>query len=467
MRKNYKSALALSKKQQYNKIMRKVGSAVRNILESAELDDDEDVDECGIRECDDDYDGDGLSDFEECDKIDTDECDKYDMDECDESYDFRNMFRRRHHLNEMARAAVNRAVDPKAYANVRDAASRRGYDVEWAKNVRPLKKFDAVQLLHRYVSALLIFGADCPKTEADIDRIGIFANYAHALIDSGEGTLNDIQTLYAKNDKVAARKRSGSTRRVKGYYSDVQSKPSENFNFDDENSDNQEDTDEVTDVPADNVPADDDTVDDTDTEDLENTDTDDTDNTEDVDTDDDDDYNDPLADDDDIPSYDEVGDDEDSDSDIIDIDNINNLTNEDFYNPKMNKSFVNFNDDYILSKGNQIGFKYVISNTNDDNDTAEGYIFRDSFGEALEELYIILNGDLMNVNVDVFFEIKVSPVINKFFRVFSNIITNEQFDAADEAAESVGLKVFATAENAQSVVDAINDIDFSNIEDED
>ena len=98
--------------------------------------------------------------------------------------------------------AVNRTVNPKSFANVRDAIVRRNYDEDWASSVFPLSKFDAEELLHRYVSALLIFGKECPQTEDEIDEIGVFAKYAHKFIDEMGGTLDDIKRLYEQNDKV-------------------------------------------------------------------------------------------------------------------------------------------------------------------------------------------------------------------------------------------------------------------------
>ena len=134
MKKNVKNCMF---EKQYNNVMKRLGTAVRRILESEVCDideDDKEVDECGNKK----------DNF----------MDEDDLEECHESY---NRISRMRRLDEMARAAVNRTVNPKSYANVRDAIARRNYDEDWASSVRPLSKFDAVELLHRYVSALLIF----------------------------------------------------------------------------------------------------------------------------------------------------------------------------------------------------------------------------------------------------------------------------------------------------------------------
>lgn len=407
MKKNVKNRLF---EQQYNNVMKRLGTAVRRILESEVCDideDDEEVDECGGKKA----------------KF----MDEDDLEECNESY---NRISRMRRLDEMARAAVNRTVNPKSYANVRDAIARRNYDEDWASSVRPLSKFDAVELLHRYVSALLIFGKECPQTEDDIDKIGVFAEYAHKLIDEMGGTLDDIKTLYEKNDKVQSRKRVGITRGLKGGTKATKNEPAEDFNFDEPD---EQETPEVEDVPAtpsydevEDVPANDEI------EDIA------------VDDDEDDEFN--------IPSYDSVGDDEDDD--VYEIENISELTLDQFYDSSMNASFANFNDDYILRDGKKIGFAVKINEDGEESNEREITIFRDSFGKALEDFDVILQASINNLS-DRFYEFRISDVVKKFFKAFRNVTTDEMADEFDERADDFYYKCFANAESVDDVVEEI------------
>ena len=239
--------------------------------------------------------------------------------------------------------AVNRTVNPKSFANVRDAIVRRNYDEDWASSVFPLSKFDAEELLHRYVSALLIFGKECPQTEDDIDKIGVFAEYAHKFIDEMGGTLDDIKRLYEKNDKVQVH------------------------------------------------------------------------------------------------------------NDVYEIEDISELALEDFYDPSMNASFANYKDNCIFCRGNKIGFGVKI--IDNDNNARVVAIFRNSFGEALEDFDVILQASL-----DIkehFFEIKTSKVVRQFFEAYRKVNTDELIDEIDERVDDFYYKCFANAESVDDVVKGI------------
>ena len=54
----------------------------------------------------------------------------------------------------------------------------------------------------------------------------------------------------------------------------------------------------------------------------------------------------------------------DIDDDVYEIENISDLTLEDFYDPSMNASFVNYKNNCILCRGNKIGFSVRISDEN-------------------------------------------------------------------------------------------------------
>ena len=127
------------------KIMSQFAKQFQTVLEKYCADDD--IDEC--------------SDVDECGNLDED-----DLEECGETYESRNFrpVNSCRHPNVINEMAVTRAVDSKALANVRDMISRRGFDRTWATNVPALPKFDDIELLNRYVAALLVFHEQCPTT---------------------------------------------------------------------------------------------------------------------------------------------------------------------------------------------------------------------------------------------------------------------------------------------------------------
>lgn len=98
-------------------------------------------------------------------------------------------------LNE---ARVTRTIDPKLWASVSSACSRK-YKATMGEDAIPPVKDDMQTLMARYVAGLIIFKKPCPQSLADIDKIGSFKQYAHKLLNSMGCTLYDIQVLYNEN----------------------------------------------------------------------------------------------------------------------------------------------------------------------------------------------------------------------------------------------------------------------------
>lgn len=398
MKKNYNPALFEST---YKAVMNAIGEEVRSILRESE----EDLEECG--------------DMEECD--DVEEC----GDSFDECYESRRPARRNlRTMNEMARSVVKRTINPKSMANVRDAASRRNFDENWATEIKPLAKFDDVELLHRYVAALLVFHKECPQTEEDIDNIGIFKNYAHALIDEGSGTLEDIQTLYNEQDKLGTRSRRGTARGAKGYRANAAATadaPSDNFDFDAEVETPAEEpaNEPEQDFPAyDDVPA---------TEEI------------------------PEIED--IPDMDDdfsQNDADEDDGEFFEIDNIKSLTREQFEDKKMNRSFIEFNDDYILKNGNQIGFEITIKNVKTDEEQTCN-VWADTFAEALVKYNVVLQAALLNISYE-FYSVDAANLINVFRKRYMNIIDDDRSEEIDEEVEDFKVSCFDSAKNLDEIM---------------
>ena len=364
-------------------------------------------------------------------------------------------------VNEMARTATSRAVDPKALANVRDAAQRRKYDENWAKTVKPLPRFTDFDLLHRYVAALLLFNAPCPQTEEEIDEIGIFANYAHELLD-GSGTIEDIQLLYSKNDKIVARERKGSKRAIKAYRGD--NMPSANFDFDKEEDNTlapaaEPEANEPEETPAypsydeleDNAPAEDEVK--------------------------------PE----DIPPYDEVEDtteeepeetayeeeeellaDEESetaaDGEQIEKewDSLPDITYEEYYNPLLNRSFSQINDDYLFwdADKNLIGMDVMVEDR-DSKETREFKMWAPSFGKLLERFDIATEASIQNMS-DKFYKVKTLPVNIRFWKAWRKygIPNDEAEDILEDHIDDFYFKHIGNANDIDEVVQFIEEMDY-------
>lgn len=375
------------------------------------------------------------------------------------------------HLNEMARSQVERAVDSKALANVRDAAQRRKYNRDWAVNAQPLPKLmnDEYQLLHRYVAALLIYEAPCPETEEQIDEIGIFKNYAHAFLDDNAGTLEEIQTLYNKNTKITKRERKGSKRAIKGFRdSDVarQNAPGailgDDFDFDKEAAastpeplpeepqqeddfdfDGGQQTSEEPEYPSyDEVSGDDE---ETPIEDVAK-----------------DDYEDET-----IGGDDETFDDAenaggyDEEIETLEAERMEDITYEQYYNPALNRAFSNTNDDFIkLNENGQIGIEMSVEER-DTHDKREFFIWADSFGKLLEHYDIVSEASILNLS-DKFFRVRTSPVVTKWWKQWREvgIPTDEADDQLEDNISDFYFRCIGNVNDIDQLVENIQSMDY-------
>ena len=400
---------------QYNHIMKKISKEVMDIINECNVDEC-DMDECDTSECDMsecNYD----EDIDECDddmdECNTSECDTSDMRSCNydddieecngikESVEYKNRrygklqkldemiiansYRKNKKsgkLDEMSRPPVNRTIDSKAYANVRDLISRKGYNnEEFFNDVEPTRKLDGYQLLNRYVAALLILGKPCPQTIEDIDEIGVFKNYAYKLLDTNEGTLEDIINMYNKNDKVGVnksrvgrkprgRKKFGTVSDYDDFdddetaYNDVSdySEPSDDFNFDE----------------PDQIAANESYDDSNETEDISET----------------------------LP-------DEDEESDETSYDDSTDMTPDELYEkywgnslegyyiPEINSKIYENKRNLIYDENtNQIGIKIYYTIGEDQNEKISN-VYADTLGQAIEKYKCIKNIGFDNINIEL------------------------------------------------------------------
>jgi hypothetical protein len=100
-------------------------------------------------------------------------------------------------LYEMARAKVERTIDPKLWAAMASLCSRT-YEADLGEFAKPLGNTKDV-LLARYVAGLIIMKQPCASSEADIDRIKALKLYGHKLVDEFNTSIDEIQQLYNEN----------------------------------------------------------------------------------------------------------------------------------------------------------------------------------------------------------------------------------------------------------------------------
>jgi hypothetical protein len=397
----------------------------------------------------------------ECDGTDEhnklDDDDEFECNECGETYESRNFRpanrRRPNIINEMA---ITRAVDRKALANVRDMISRRGFDRDWATNVPALPKFDDIELLNRYVAALLVFHEQCPTTMEEVDQIGVFKNYAHKMIDDGTITLEDVKKLYDKSPALAVRPRTGTTRAASGFRKTA----TKDFDFD------APETPAPAAAPAIEEPVIDEPEDIEEPE-LTTADNDDFISSSDVIDNEPGDY----------PAYDDNDDEEelpeevaaaiadsgvdtemeieDNSGEIREIENINDLTADDYYDPGMNASFHAHNDDNILMEGNKVGFMIRIADE-DGEILGEYKMLRDSFGKALEDYTIAAQASVIAMT-DTFYDLQITKVINVFYKLFNNALNDDQQDEIDSKINKFYYGVFQSAKSVDDVIKGLEE----------
>ena len=381
----------------------------------------------------------------ECDESeDTSECDGNKTDECgskktDESFE-------RRHPNVINEMAVLRAVNSKSLANVRDAISRHNFDEKWATNVPPLEKYNDIELLNRYVAALLVFHKPCPTTMEEVDEIGVFKNYAKKMIEDGTVTLEDVKKMYDGSPALAERPRRGTARAAAGW----RKAPSQDYNFDDDETPAapaaEKPTNEPVNEPEPEIPSYDEI--DNEEEDGEF-------------------IPEPMNNEEPEPAAEEpeisIADGEDTvenaaaSGEIVEIENIEDLTIDEYYDPNMNASFNAHNMTNILLQDGRVGFKIRICNE-DDEVLGEYTLLRNSFGRALED-YTIASQATITATTDAFYDLQITQVINVFWKDFNQKLSDDQQDEIDNKVQKLHYRAFQAVKNADDIIKALDNMD--------
>ena len=121
---------------------------------------------------------------------------------------------------------------------------------------------------------------------------------------------------------------------------------------------------------------------------------------------------------------------------IVEIDNIEDLTADEFYDPKMNRSFNAHNSDhFLLDDKGRIGFKCEIYDF-DENLIGEYTFWRESLGKALED-YNVLCLALIAEIANQFFEFRISRVVRAFYEAYRDKLSNQKMEDIDAKSDKI------------------------------
>ena len=116
----------------------------------------------------------------------------------------------------------------------------------------------------------------------------------------------------------------------------------------------------------------------------------------------------------------------------------------------MNRSFIEFNDDYILKNGNQIGFEITVENVKtDEKQTCN--VWGDTFADALVKYNVVLQAALLNVSYE-FYSVDAADLINVFRKRYMNIIDDDRSEEIDEEVEDFKVTCFDSAKNLDEIM---------------
>jgi hypothetical protein len=261
--------------------------------------------------------------------------------------------------------------------------------------------------------------------------------------------------MYNGSPALAERPRRGTSRAAAGW----RKAPSQDYNFDDE------DNVETTSEPEPEIPAYDETEpepeipaydEDNEEEDGEfipepmDNETEETYDNEDV-------VDEPAGDEVSIEDGEDTVEQAAASGEIVEIENIEDLTIDEYYDPNMNASFNAHNDSNILFQDGRVGFKIRICNE-DDEVLGEYTLLRNSFGRALED-YTIASQATITATTDAFYDLQITQVINVFWKDFNQKLSDDQQDEIDNKVQKLHYRAFQAVKNADDIIKALDNMD--------
>lgn len=144
---------------------------------------------------------------------------------------------------------------------------------------------------------------------------------------------------------------------------------------------------------------------------------------------------------------------------IVEIENIDELTLDDFNNPRMNKSFNAHNDEQFLLSldGKKIGFECKVYDF-DENVIGTYTFMRENLGRAFEDYNITLLAMIAEIQ-DQFFEFRISKIVNAFFQQWRQTLSNEQLEEIDAAGDRIFYEKIKGTKGLDAVIKAIDSLD--------
>ena len=144
---------------------------------------------------------------------------------------------------------------------------------------------------------------------------------------------------------------------------------------------------------------------------------------------------------------------------IVEIDNIDELTIDDFNNPRMNKSFNAHNDEHFIlsSDSKRIGFECKVYDF-DENIIGTYTFMRDNLGRAFEDYNITLLAMIAEIQ-DQFFEFRISKIVNAFFQQWRQTLSNEQLEEIDAAGDRIFYEKIKGTKGLDAILKAIDSLD--------
>ena len=153
------------------------------------------------------------------------------------------------------------------------------------------------------------------------------------------------------------------------------------------------------------------------------------------------------------------------DGELVEWDDLSEITYEEFYNPALNMSFSNINDDFIFydASTKQIGVKAQIEDKSGSDGVREFEIWADSFGKVLEYYDIALEASVQNLH-EHFWKISTNKVIEKFWKTWRKALSalndDKLEDALDDNVDDFYANVIVSAESIDDVVDGIANMQY-------
>lgn len=136
------------------------------------------------------------------------------------------------------------------------------------------------------------------------------------------------------------------------------------------------------------------------------------------------------------------------------VQQVEDITYEQFYNPALNAEFSGINDDFIyLNAEGKVGMDVHIEDRSGDGGRQDFQMFADSMGLLLEHFDIAVDASVEDVH-DKFFRITCEPVVHKFWKGWKKvgIPTDEANDELEEKIDDFYVNVIQDAKTPEDIM---------------